>query len=205
MKLNIIDDVSVTDYPKDAPHLGGHMNETHADEGALKYMWDNWGARSMIDIGCGPDGHTKLARELGWEVLAVDGDYESPKVIDDVVIHDFSKGPAPGLPGNVFDVAWACEVLEHIWPIYAPNYMELFKNARYAVFTMAEPGQPGHHHVNCRTPEYWVDVFTFYGFEVDIEETNKIREASTMTARYMRQQGVVFRNTRFHGYKGEYL
>lgn len=184
-----------SNHPDLPPHLGGHENETHADAGAIQYMIDNFGMKSMIDLGCGPAGHTKVAREMGIDVLAIDGDAFVPKVSEPVIIHDFSKEIF--IPEKEFDVCWSCEVLEHIWPIYAPNYMECFKKSKWAVFTMAEEGQGGHHHVAEMRPERWIDVFSFYGFEVDIDHTNGIREASTMTARYLRQQGIVFRNSRY--------
>jgi hypothetical protein len=82
--------------------------------------------------------------------------------------------------------------------------MEIFKKSKWAVFTMAAPGQPGWHHVACKTPEVWNEVFSFYGFEVDIEMTNGIRAASTMVQRYIRQQGIVFRNSRYLPLKGTY-
>jgi hypothetical protein len=183
-------------------YLSGHENGTHTDSGLIKFLMEELNCKTMVDIGAGPCGQTKLARDMGMEVLAVEGDWEVQKEIDDCVIHDFTKSPY--IPEKEYDVGYSCEVLEHIWPIFAPNYMEIFKKCKWAIFTMAVPGQPGWHHVNCRTPEYWVDVFTFYGFEVDVDITNKMRHASTMEMPYIRQHGICFRNTRYLDKLGTY-
>ena len=74
-------------------HLGGHENETHLDEGALDYIIEKFGVKSMIDVGRGPAGMVELARSKGLEVLGVDGDFIVDRTVDDIVIHDYQKAP----------------------------------------------------------------------------------------------------------------
>jgi len=74
-----------------------------------------------------------------------------------------------------------------------------FQSCKYVIMTHAFPDQPGWHHVNCQPTEYWVAVMQAFGFEVDVVETNNIREASTMNQRYIRQQSLFLKNLRFEG------
>ena len=54
----------------------------------------------------------------------------------------------------------------------------LFSRCKYVVVTAAPPGQPGHHHVNCRPTEYWIDVFKKYGFEFLEEVCGEVKLAA---------------------------
>ena len=191
VQLIITDESSNNGLPS---HLGGHEFETHIDEGALQYIIDNFGAKTMIDVGCGPAGMVAKAREMGLDAVGVDGDFTVERdeaVRDYISIHDYSTGPY--VPDREFDLAWSVEFLEHVDAEYIYNFMSTLRSAKYVICTHALPGQPGHHHVNCREAPYWVDIFRAFGFEVEIEHTNKIREASTMKERYMRQQSLFFR------------
>lgn len=208
--LNIMNDIPPK--PEESPdlpdHLGGHEFETHIDEGALKHLIKKFGIKSMIDVGCGPGGMVKKAKELGLQVVGVDGDFTIDREMDvqmQVYIHDYSKSEyvhkEPWQVDNfnyefvdaAFDLAWCVEFLEHVDAEYIYNFMATFRQCKYVICTHAFPGQPGKHHVNCRDHQYWVDIFTAFGFEVDPETTNEIREASTMGERYMRQQSLFFK------------
>lgn len=178
-------------------HLGGHENETHLDDGALDYIIQNFGVKSMVDVGCGPGGMTALARSKGLEVLAVDGDFVVEREIDDVVIHDYQA--APYVPEKNYDLAWCVEFVEHIEEKYILNFMATFQKCKYVIFTHALPNQPGHHHVNCQELDYWLHIVSAFGFQPMEAETNAIRAASTMKERYMRQQSLFIKNLNYTG------
>ena len=183
----------ITDESNPLPsHLGGHENETHLDEGALDYIINNFNVKSMIDVGCGPGGMTELARSKGLEVLAVDGDFVVERNIQDVVIHDYQDSPYK--PEKIYDLAWCVEFVEHIEARYIQNFMTTFQNCRYVIMTHAFPDQPGWHHVNCQTMDYWLAITEAFGFKIDSEATNAIRDASTMKERYIRQQSIFLKN-----------
>lgn len=40
-----------------------------------------------------------------------------------------------------------------------------FNESNLVAMTHALPGQPGHHHVNCKNADYWIKIFNEYGFE----------------------------------------
>lgn len=180
-----------------AQHLGGHEGETHLDVGVIDYAINKFGIKTMLDIGCGPGGMVALAASKGLDVHGVDGDDKVERdegVRDKITIHDFTTGP---YKTDVFDLGWSVEFVEHVEKKYMQNFLETFKSCKYVIMTHALPGQPGHHHVNCMPPEYWVGAMEAIGFELMVNETNEMRQASTMTERYIRQQGYLFKNGRF--------
>ena len=176
------------------PHLGGHMNRTHTDRNLLTYLMEEYGIKTMLDIGCGPGGMIELAQLRGIDAFGIDGDFTiqyDSHIKPFVYIHDFTTGPAP-IDGE-FDLGWSVEFLEHVEEKYIPNYMEAFRLCKYLVVTAAPPGWNGHHHVNCQNQEYWEKVFLNYGFAIDSVETERIRVISSMMKGFMKMSGMFYR------------
>lgn len=186
-------------HPEGLPsHLGGHEGETHVDDGALSYLINKLNVKTMLDVGCGPGGMVKLAKEKNLIVTGIDGDDKVEReqdVMSNIIIHDYCAGPY--IPDTVFDLAWSVEFVEHVEKKYMQNFLETFKHCKYVAMTHALPNQPGHHHVNCMPIEYWCGAMEAIGFMAMVDETNEMRKASTMRERYIRQQGYVFKNGRF--------
>lgn len=176
----------MTDLPE---HLGGHANITNNDEGALKYLIKKFNAKSFLDIGCGPGGMLRIAQQHGLSAKGIDGDYTLNFEGLDVLIHDFTKGPAP-LEGT-FDLGWCVEVLEHVEEQYLDNLRPAFQACSALWITHAMPGQNGWHHVNCRSPKYWHDVFKRWGFQLSRHESDRVRHRSTMRAKYSVRTGTL--------------
>lgn len=175
------------------PHLGGGVPQ--GDSNTI--MTDVWGyllvrheVKSVLSIGEGYGHCVKWFAENGLCVVkAIDGDpdvasgYVGPK--DTLLIHDFTKGPAP--VGTPFDLAWSAEFLEHVEEQYIPNYMGAFQLCRRAVVTHGEPGQYGHHHVTLKSSGWWRSKFAEYGFELDDEETRLLRATDRWRAAWGRR------------------
>ena len=162
-------------------HLGGHKNKTHLDEGTLQFVKKLFNIKTMLDIGCGPGGMVKLARDMGIEAYGIDGDFEvERKGVDTnwLTIHDYEKGPSPF--DKEVDLVWSCEFVEHVWEEFLPNFMKDFQRGKFVVMTYAPPGKAGHHHVNCNTQEYWIEKFKEYGFQFDQGLTDKVRQVTTL-------------------------
>lgn len=176
-------------------HLGGHEGETHIDEGALDYLINTFGIKSMVDIGCGPAGMVEHARSKGLEVLGVDGDFVVSRNVTDIVIHDYQQ--AEFIPEKKYDLAWTVEFVEHIEEQYIRNFVATMDKCKYVLMTHALPGQAGWHHVNCQATEYWIHVMNAFGFSVLYTHSNAIRKASTMGERYVREQSLFLINRRF--------
>ena len=177
-------------------HLGGHGNKTHLDNGALNWAIDNLNIQSYLDVGCGPGGMVELAEQKNLRVLGVDGDHTLERYNpNNFLIHDFTKGPAP--VDQTFDFAWSVEFVEHVYEEYIPNYMSAFQQCNYVLMTYAPPGWEGHHHVNLKEEDYWIDMFRQYGFTYHPSHTSSIREASTMNAHkrkkaFVKNRGLFF-------------
>ena len=182
-------------YVGELKHLGGHKNKTWVDRETLKYLVDNLNISSMVDVGCGPGGQVELAREMGLDAIGVDGDpfldiYEK----DYFFINDYTT---EGFPIEKKDLAWAVEFLEHIEEKYLSNVFTTFRCCKYVCVTAAPPGKSGHHHVNCRDIDYWINVFEKNGFSYQSEDSERIRESIT-NMKFMKKTGSLFKNTNEH-------
>jgi cyclopropane fatty-acyl-phospholipid synthase-like methyltransferase len=164
-------------------HLGGHKNKTHLDYGVLQYLMETFNIKSMLDIGCGPGGMVSLGREKGIDAYGIDGDYSinRPGVESYISIHDYELGPID--LNLTVDLIWSVEFVEHVWEKFQDNYMKDFQRGKFVLMTFAPPGKPGHHHVNCQTAEYWINVFKEYGFKYDANTTKIVRSTSTMNVK----------------------
>ena len=90
------------------------------------------------------------------------------------VLHDFTRGPFA--PETDFDLVWCCEFVEHVEERYLPHFLATFaRGTRFVMMTHARPGQPGHHHVNCREAGYWVEHLASVGFRFDAARTEHTR------------------------------
>jgi len=160
-------------------HLGGHQGKTHLDHGTLKYIMETCRIQSFLDIGCGPGGMVELAEKYGLKAYGIDGDYTVERYNPNkFLIHDFTKGPAPVT--SQYDLAWSVEFVEHVYEEFVPNYMKAFQQCKYAMITYAPPGKDGHHHVNLKEEDYWIDTFSEYGFNYNEEITKGVRENTTL-------------------------
>jgi len=180
------------------PHLGGHLDMTHLDEGALKWLMQ-LGCRSLLDVGCSVGGQVALAHRLGMNAYGIEGDYsllqESKAICPErMVFTDITKVvfvfPAP------FDATWCIEVAEHIEEQYTGNLLStisanLMVDGK-AVMT-ANQGISGFHHVNLKPREWWIDQAIRHGLIYDEAMTAELKSASTMAREFIQNTGMVFR------------
>ncbi len=165
-------------------HLGGYVP---GGDPATQYpdLWrwlvERLGVRSVIDIGCGDGQAVDYFQALGVNAVGVEGIEQNHPAI---FTHDYANGPwLPAIhdePSDRFDLAWSCEFVEHVEARFIPNFMETFRCANRALITHAEPGQPGWHHVNCQSADYWIETFDAHGFDHDPGLTETTRELARM-------------------------
>lgn len=193
-------------------HLGGY---TEGGDPATYYpaLWDwlvtDLKIRSVIDVGCG-DGHAMrhFERHRGVEVIGVDGcKQDHPKIIQ----HDYTKGALGSLSYGAstiiprlcsmitrkkwVDLVWSCEFVEHLEEQYVPNFLATFACAKYVLMSHGLPGQPGHHHVNCRPADYWIGALAAIGYKHDETLTQVTRELAaqnTVPWNHYKRSGLVF-------------
>lgn len=197
------------------PHLGGYVAGGDP-QSACPQLWawliEKGGVRSVLDVGCGEGHALAFFREHGCEVQGVDGIEQESALI---VTHDYARGPyrpavtlydhgppvspdgppswsMPRVMQPTFDLVWSCEFVEHVEERFLPNYLATFSAGNLVLFTHALPGQPGHHHVNCRTGDYWRGVMGGVGYQCDEQLTEVTRELAGEGTYYGRT-GLAFR------------
>lgn len=182
-------------------HLGGHLNKTHTDVGALNFFKNEMGCESLIDIGCGPGGQCEAAASLGYDpVLGLDGDFTLERDRNsrvDYKLMDFTK-ESFNLDALKFipDLAWSCEFVEHVEEQYIDNFMPAFASARWVAMTYCppQPDKPNPHHFNEQPEKYWIDLFENWGLIYEPSITLMARAASTMKKPFFQTRGLVFYN-----------
>jgi SAM-dependent methyltransferase len=176
-------------------HLGGYR-EGGDPNTWYPELWD-WayqelGVRSVLDVGCGEGQSTRYFKNLGCDVLGIDG---SPEAVQNSVIpqwevlHDFTAGRFN--LNRSFDLVWSCEFVEHVEEEFSQNFLAAFASGnRYVFMTHAVPGQGGYHHVNCQPSSYWVRRLGEIGFMLDYRLTRRARARAGHG--YFRKSGLVF-------------
>jgi SAM-dependent methyltransferase len=155
--------------------------------------------RSVLDVGCGEGHAAKYFQNGGCRVHGLDGFAQAiadSVIPDDVELHDFCDGP--WVCADRVDLVWSCELLEHIEEKFLNNVLATFRSSRQFLFvTHAFPGQPGHHHVNCQSTAYWIEVLEQSGFICEVDLTLKARQVtlSDLSAypNHFARSGLVFR------------
>jgi hypothetical protein len=186
-------------------HLGGFIQHDgeHPNGDPATYtpvVWDylveHYAPKTVLDIGCGEGHAVKYLRSKGVAAYGVEGcqDAWRSMVCDPahVIVHDFTQSAAAypeGFPKS-FDMAWCCEFVEHVEERYKDRFLGVFERCGVVAMTHAFPGQPGHHHVNCQLPDYWIKLMESIGFRLDKEVTGATR-ALAPSSHWLRS-GLVF-------------
>ncbi len=149
-------------------HLGGYF----VDGDRHTFTPDIWGyllvkfdLRSVLDLGCGTGVNMKWFKEMGCQVLGVEGCQTAiaQARCSPIAQHDYTQGPY--VPDEKFDLCLCTEFVEHVEQKFEDNWFATMKSCRYVLMSHAVPGQGGHHHVNEQLADYWVSRFRFHGFD----------------------------------------
>ncbi len=124
--------------------------------------------QSIVDIGCGSGDWLAVFRELGVDdTLGIDdgaGSQEALRIPSECFRRADLRQAM--VLDRSYDMAMCLEVAEHLPTESALKLIEsLTSLAPVVLFSAAVPQQPGVHHVNCRWPEYWIDVFARHHYE----------------------------------------
>lgn len=137
---------------------------------ALPILFPAQFPRTVLDVGCGTGTWLRIAMNLGaQEVFGVDGVPIAPESL--LFDPQFFKAWDLTTPLDLhrrFDAVLCLEVAEHLDATFAPTLIDtLTRHSDCVVFSAACPDQPGQHHVNCRWPDYWQDLFNQRGYACD--------------------------------------
>jgi hypothetical protein len=175
------------------PHLGG--NVTQGDPFSFSpatwdYTINRFAISSVLDLGSGLGYAAEFFFRKGMRVIAIDGFEENVrKAIYPTLRVDLCISPV----ACKVDLVHCQEVVEHIEEKYLDNLLSSLCCGKYVLMTHALPGQTGHHHVNLRPKEYWVQHMRRRGFSCLEEDSNRIRHlARSEGARYVAASGLIF-------------
>ena len=166
-------------------NTGGHWNRGHVSRYLLDHFKTKLGCKTMLDVGCGVGFNVAYAKEQhGYDAYGIEGDSDAlvNPICANLYKHDFENDgdvDIKDLPGD-FDLVWSVSVSEHIDESKVHHYMDIFKRAKYVIFTWCPLDWPGYHHVNCQEAPYWIDKFKEIGYKLDQSLTRIVREHSDL-------------------------
>ena len=175
------------------PDLGGNFR--HGDVGCYtpkvwEYVVNRFAIRSMLDVGCGEGHAVAYFNRLGVYAHGIDGlELNARRSIVPIALHDLGHGPYI-MP---VDFVMCVEVVEHVEEQFLDNLLTTLCNGSVILMTHAFPDQPGHHHVNCKPAEYWIEKLAARGF-VYSDETKLVRKLASEEgwATHMQRSGLLF-------------
>jgi len=149
----------------------------------------------VVDLGCGAYGaYVQWMLEEGWvEVYGIDASPNSEVLSNGCAVTGDITSPNIQQETFRYNPNWIIfsEVGEHI-----PDKLShrLFANLACAkegvLLSWATPGQRGHNHINCRTPEWVAYRMGAVGFQLDEEKTLELR---AMTSKGWKRKVLVFK------------
>jgi SAM-dependent methyltransferase len=158
-----------------------HAQDLYVDVPPFQYAAERYAPESVLDIGCGLGAYLALFQEQGTAtVRGIDGFSDTDAVLCPRAYsqHDLRS---PLDLGRTFDVVLCVEVIEHLEAEHETTLLDTIRrHARTRImFSAAQPGQPGRHHVNCRPIGHWLTRWRLVGWEPDIPDTVAARSLAT--------------------------
>jgi SAM-dependent methyltransferase len=179
---------------KAQPHLGGNIREgdpfTYCPV-VWSYVVERFCINSVMDLGSGVGNAANyFYRKLKIQTIAIEGLVDNVQnSVFPAICHDLTKGPVV----TKVDLVHCQEVAEHLDEKYLPNLLDTLACGRVILMTHALPGEEGHHHVNLKASDYWVQKVTERGYNLLVEDTNRIRLiAGQERAIFMQSSGLLF-------------
>ena len=182
----------------DKPHLGGFLSNGVDMMGVSptiwKYMVEELGIKSILDVGCGRGISTSWFHLHGLDAHCVEGSHDAiqqslltPQSLSwvaqknlgqkstglpSLVEHDFSRGP--WWPEKTVDAIWCVEFLEHVGRYHHANLLPTFRKAALIFATHSMWG--GWHHVEVHDSDWWITKFQSFGFVFLSQITKKVKD-----------------------------
>lgn len=170
---------------ENASDASWHWENMFLDEPFIRAALDLLAPKSVLDLGCGSGLYPLLYRHCGVpDVLGVDG-METEATVLDAGTYVRADLQQPFDAGRKFDLVVCLEVVQHLHPDATDVVLDTI--ARHVaeggtiVFSMAEPGQPGNGHINCRTISEVLDLWALRGWFPDVPQTLGIRAIASMS------------------------
>lgn len=159
-------------------YWSSEQRNTHVTCDELKLYLLNYykknNARKVLDLGCGKGNYIKFLKNNNINAIGVD----KCDICEDIESHDLTKPY-----NNMCDYVQTFEVGEHIPKKYESIFIEnICNNAKKGIImSWALPGQGGDGHVNEKSTTYIIEKIERYGFKLNREKTDEIRQNITIT------------------------
>lgn len=179
------------------PHVGGNIYQgdpwTFAPS-VWRYLIDRFCVRSVLDVGSGRGHAAHWLSKNGCSVVAIDASIENVLTAHYPTVHcDLLNGPLT----CPVDLVHCQEVAEHIPEAHLSSFISTLCNGEVIVMTHGEPGQPGHHHVNCQPADYWLKHLAASGYNYLPDDAEHIRRlAANDGAHHLARSGLLFARRR---------
>jgi 2-polyprenyl-3-methyl-5-hydroxy-6-metoxy-1,4-benzoquinol methylase len=150
--------------------------------------------KSVIDIGCGGGSFLHGCIDDGiTDVLGIDGEHVRGNLQIDIknfMPVDLEK---PFTTFKIFDLCVSLEVGEHLNECFSDTFIDtICRHSNNVLFSAAQVGQPGIHHVNNQPLEYWQKKFESRGYMHIEAVSNWIRNNRNIYHWY-RRNSMLFR------------
>ena len=177
-------DASVVEQPKAKTAFNSqwHWENPFADVPPFQYLFEKYQPLSVLDVGCGIGTYLKIFQRFGVKkVFGVDGISTTATMLQDAEYREVDLACPINL-GQNFDIVLCLEVAEHL-PFEATS--TILETIRIhadglIVFSAAEPGQPGHGHINSLAIEHWLRRWQAIGWFPVLKETLTMRAVATL-------------------------
>lgn len=135
----------------------------------LPFIMDILEPQSVIDVGCGVGTWLSVFKELGVnDIVGIDGEWVDKERLyipqENFSVSDLED---PIQINRKFDLTISLEVAEHLSAEKADNFVKYLVSKSPAIlFSAAIPFQGGTNHINEQWPEYWIEIFKKYDYQV---------------------------------------
>lgn len=172
-----------------------HWDFLFMDMPPIQALMEKYRPSSVLDVGCGNGAYPLLYKFFGaQDVLGLDGIEPEATVLS---AQEYRKVDLQQRfdAGRKFDLVVCLEVIEHVDPSSTATVLDTIERhaAGMILFSMAEPGQPGNGHINCRSISEVLDLWAARGWQPQLHDTLAVRALSTMS--WFRRNIVVLRQT----------
>lgn len=154
----------------------------HEGRAIARELYTEFEPECVIDLGCAVGVYLEYMAEQGATVHGVDA---HPAAIRYAAIESISQWDLrdPYYPPRTdYDLVLCIEVAEHLAERFADTLVEsVTRCGSPVVFTAAQPGQDGTHHVNCQPREYWRTKFDRVGYRYDAAAVDRVRRSIVPT------------------------
>jgi len=122
---------------------------------------------SIVDYGCGIGSYLQGCYEMGVAIKGYEISDHAKRHTHEAIQPFIEYKDILTLKPERYDVCMCIEVAEHIDPEDSERLVDLLtKTSDFIVFSAAPPGQSGTGHINCRSHQYWIELFKARGFKL---------------------------------------